>query len=405
MSQAFMKTVLPIASVVVAIQTGCSGKVRNYPPDDVAVGGGNATGGTLSTGGESSTGGASATSIVSSGGAAATGGASSGNISGGTSGGIQSTGGVAATNSATGGAMQTGGASSSNLTGGLSSSGGNSSSGGVTATTRTSSGGATATGGASSGNICGTASTAGPLVCGSTCCTADQFCIDDTSCGPKARPGSKCPYGNAQCTTDYCVGGYCCNSGSCGFGETCASGGCACSAGAAKVCNSCAVWDFEWGKDVTPWVNEICPNWASANGTAGIQISSSVFHAGTGSHSLVADINVELGTSVQAEIAVALPCAANLGGYGFSFWLYVAGPELPNWNDGLNIDTWSGSTFGETVPTVVGGVPTGQWFFVNEAIPISATNPVDRIGIRLVPSMSWTGQMYVDDFVLTAPKS
>ena len=390
----FKMPVLSFAAVVAASQASCSAKVRYYPPDDTWMGGSSATGGMSSAAGGSSTGGIAATAPVSTGGAptggttaAATGGTASGSATGGVA-----TGGVVATSSASvysGGAVPTGGAIA---TGGAAT-GGKPSTGGFAATSA----------GGSGTNACG--SSAGTTVCGSVCCTSDQFCISDSSCGPKAGPGSTCPYGNAQCTTDSCVAGFCCKSASCGFGETCATGSCACSAGAAKVCNSCAVWDFEWGKVATPWVNEICPNWASANGTTGIQISSSVFHPGTGSHSLVADINVELGTSVQAEIAVALPCAANLGGYGFSFWLYVAGPELPNWNDGLNIDTWSGSTFGETVPTVVGGVPTGQWFFVNEAIPISATTPVDRIGIRLVPSMSWTGQMYVDDFVLTAPKS
>jgi hypothetical protein len=152
-------------------------------------------------------------------------------------------------------------------------------------------------------------------------------------------------------------------------------------------------------------VKEICPNWGTANGTTGILIDSSVYNPGTGSHSLVAEIDVDLTTNVQAEVALSLPCATSLAGYRFSVWLYVAGPALSNWNDGLDIDIWSGSTFGATEPVMVGGVTTGQWFNLTGTLPASITTPVDRIGIRLVPSMAWTGQMYVDDMVLTVPTS
>jgi hypothetical protein len=172
---------------------------------------------------------------------------------------------------------------------------------------------------------------------------------------------------------------------------------------AAKVCNTCADWNFEWGTDPSPWTKEICPNWATANGTTSIAIDSSVYHAGTGSHSLVAQISVDLSTNVQAEVALSLPCATNLAGYEISAWVYVAGPALPNWNDGLDIDTWNGSTFGITDMAVMGGVTTGQWFQIARTLPATTTTPVNRIGFRLVPSFVWTGQMYIDDVVLTAP--
>jgi hypothetical protein len=172
---------------------------------------------------------------------------------------------------------------------------------------------------------------------------------------------------------------------------------------ATKVCDSCADWNFEWGTDPSPWTKEICPNWATANGTTSIAIDSSVYHAGTGGHSLVAQISVDQNTTLQGEVTLSLPCATNLAGYGISAWVYVAGPALPNWNDGLDIDTWSGSTFGTTDMAVMGGVTTGQWFQITRTLPATITTPVNRIGLRLVPSMVWSGQMYVDDVVLTAP--
>ena len=133
MARTFVNTtLLSFATVVASIQTGCSAKVRDYPPDNPGVGGGNATGGTLSTGGKSSTGGSIASSGASTDGVVSTGGSSSGIVTGGTfnTGGSSSTGGTTASSGpSTGGTVSTGGitgGSSQMVTGGASGSGGTS---------------------------------------------------------------------------------------------------------------------------------------------------------------------------------------------------------------------------------------------------------------------------------------
>ena len=251
---------------------------------------------------------------------------------------------------------------------------------------------------------CGAGNTAGPVVCGTTCCASNQFCMSNTNCGPMASPGSACPYGNAQCTTNYCVAGYCCNSSNCEIGQTCASGTCACAMSAATLCNTCTDWNFEWGTSPSPWLLDLDPNWSAAgNGTTSIAITSAVYHAGTGDHSLMAQISVDQSTSFQAEVAVKLSCATALGGYGFSAWVYLDGPVLNHAFDGLLLDTWNGNTEGDEEPLLMAGVPTGQWFLTTGTFSTSATAAVNEVGIRLTPSIVWSGQMYIDDVVITPP--
>jgi hypothetical protein len=256
-------------------------------------------------------------------------------------------------------------------------------------------------------DACGTADTAGPVQCGSTCCASSQFCLSNSNCAPKAGPGSACPNGNAQCTTNYCVDGTCCGSSSCGRGETCASGTCACAAKAARLCNSCADWDFEWGTSASPWLLDLSPDATSlglTNGATSVAITSSLYNVGTGSHALVAQLDLDPGAlNNTGEVALSLTCATSLAGYHFSAWLYLAGPALSQWNDGLVLDTWNGGTSAGPLPLFNGGVPTGQWVQANVTIPAADTAGVNRVGIRLVPSVVWTGQMYIDDVVLTAP--
>jgi hypothetical protein len=104
-----------------------------------------------------------------------------------------------------------------------------------------------------------------------------------------------------------------------------------------------------------------------------------------------------------AEVAISLTCATSLAGYRLSVWLYLAGPALSQWNDDLLSDTWNGSTSADLQPLFKGGVPTGQWAQANITFSSAITTPVNRVGIRLVPSTTWSGQMYIDDVVLTAP--
>jgi len=256
-------------------------------------------------------------------------------------------------------------------------------------------------------DACGTGSTAGPVQCGTTCCTTDEFCLSNTNCAPKAGPGWACPNGSAQCTTNYCVDGTCCGSSSCGRGETCGSGTCACAMNAARVCNTCADWDFEWGTTASPWLLDLAPvatNLGLTNGATGVAITSSLYHVGTGSHALIAQLDLDPNAlNDTGEVAISLSCATSLAGYRLSVWLYLAGPALSHWNDGLVLDTWNGSTSGELLPLFNGGVPTGQWVQANVTIPAADTTMVNRVGIRLVPSVVWSGQMYIDDVVLMAP--
>jgi hypothetical protein len=107
--------------------------------------------------------------------------------------------------------------------------------------------------------------------------------------------------------------------------------------------------------------------------------------------------------NTTAEVAVSLSCATSLAGYRLSAWLYLAGPALGQWNDDLLSDTWAGNTSADLQPLFKGGVPTGQWVQATVTFSPATTSAVNRVGIRLVPSTVWSGQMYIDDVVLTAP--
>jgi hypothetical protein len=176
---------------------------------------------------------------------------------------------------------------------------------------------------------------------------------------------------------------------------------------AARVCNVCADWDFEWGTTASPWLLDLAPaatDLGLSNGASSVAITSSLYHVGIGSHSLMAQLDLDPSAlNNTGEVAVSLSCATSLAGYRLSVWLYVAGPALSQWNDGVVLDTWNGSTSGQLLPLFNGGVPTGQWVQANVTIPAVDTTAVNRVGIRLVPSVVWSGQMYIDDVVLTAP--
>ena len=396
MSQAFIKTVLPIAFVVVAIQTGCSGKVRNYPPDDLAAGGGNATGGTLSTGGESSTGGASATSIVSSGGATAIGGATSGNVTGGTSGGIQSTGGVAATNSATGGAMQTGSASSSNLTGGLSSSGGNSSGGGVTATTRTSGGGAIPTGG-SGGSLSGGSPTTGGTSTVSTECAikGTHYTAEQTD------PNNACQSCQPHVSTTAWVP---VNDGSpCGNG-VCVSGNCTCGLGA-LMCGGCLGWNFESGTQF--WVKDSDPSEAGYAGGVGNGAETPTTSTTTpcpsllcpGSRSLHVGMTMDMQTTSEAGVAVPI-CpsggTADLNGHTMSVNAYFAGTADLNVLSVLRAYSWGPN--GNTQCDLMWGTAMTVNSWLTGSCQFQASVLATHLAVVVINAGEpWSGTMYLDN--------
>jgi len=230
---------------------------------------------------------------------------------------------------------------------------------------------------------------------------------DGKSCGT----GRTCAAGKCQCTagtdcgTSGCIDvngtdsnhcGSCTNV--CSAGQSCTSGKCACVTGA-PACGGCLAWDFEWGSDPSPWVRELAPNLPGSDGATNLQVTHSQYHSGSGSASLIAPILIDASSSFNAEVAASTSCTINLAGYSISAWVYISGPALDRFNDGLQIDTWGPSDLGDRFVLYWGNVPIGSWFQITYAFTSDVL--VNRIGIRLAPSTNWQGTMYIDDVVIT----
>ncbi len=343
-------TLLSLATVVLAIQTGCSAKVRDYPPDNPAVGGGNATGGTSSVGGNSSIGGTTASSSASTGGAVSTGGSSSGIGTGGTSsaGGASSAGGTTVTSSTNIGGATTGGATQS-ASGGTSS-GGTSATGGSAATVGS-------TGGTSS--AAGTSSAGGAAAGGSL----------PTTGGSQMVTGGTAGSGGALTATGG-VGG---SASSCPFGATTA------------LCGTCAVWTFDSGAQ----------DWTAVNNGPGGACATTAVRSGywpntnnpalrvdvtaDGSNCRVANVTFPVclgGTDVTGRTLYAKVLPARTDGQAAAtgrLWLW--GPSLQSSSE---ISIPDNAAMQITVPITTGGI-------------------VINLGISYEPAYPWEGNLWLDD--------
>ena len=337
MSQTFMKTVLPIASVVVAIQTGCSGRVRNYPPDDVAVGGGNATGGTLSTGGESSTGGVGVTASANTGGAP--------------------TGGTTAVS--TGGSMPTGGSGTSTSVG-TTSIGGAVGTGGTTAVAT---GGSMPTGGSTSTGV-GTTGMGGLATTGGTAAAAT---------------GGSIPIGGVTST---------------GGATSCTQAAFACGSCLAWDFESS-------GTSPAPWLLGTGPGFYGVNGATNVLPSHSQFHGGGTSLAvpILIDYSTTFGAEVALSPCQTGDTTV-LAGYELTAWVLLSGPALTTYGDTFQVETWgpSGSADFSIVLWGTSPIPTGTWFRVK--VPFLSGTQVDHIGLCLSPTSNWVGAMYIDDVTI-----
>jgi hypothetical protein len=230
---------------------------------------------------------------------------------------------------------------------------------------------------------------------GGSDCTGGRTCSNGTC---------SCPAGTTDCGSSGCINvngsdgthcGSCTNV--CASNQTCSSGTCTCTLTAANACGGCLSWDFEWGSDPSPWVRELDPNWPGANGATNIQISQSQRHGG--SSSLVAPILIDESTTFTAEVAASTSCLVNLAGNTMTAWVYISGPALTDWGNGIQVDTWAPSGQGDYLVLYWSNVPVGTWFQITAAF--TDATPVNRIGIRLSPASNWQGTMYIDDVVIT----
>jgi hypothetical protein len=167
----------------------------------------------------------------------------------------------------------------------------------------------------------------------------------------------------------------------------------------------CLAWDFEWGGTSTsPWLAELSPNWSDTGGNGASNALLSHTRYQSANTSLAAPIIIDATTTFTASVAVS-PCKTggtiNLAGYQLTAWVYLSSAsELPAWQDAFQIDTWGPTGAGDYQVLLWGPISTNAWFKITSTF--SSATPVNRIGLRVTPTGSWSGSMYIDDVVITS---
>jgi len=261
-------------------------------------------------------------------------------------------------------------------------------------------------------------SNSGGICCGSgltnsngVCCSAGQTGCNGTCVDLQAN-SLYCGSCTHSCNGLSCCSGTCVdtrvslsNCGSCGnsCGGTCLAGSCC--AGAGFSCGTsigCGAWNFETGTQGAAFD----PATASDNGGSNIAWSSTRANPSGGGRYSIA-IPTYLGVGGGDVVDVIFPLctngnAVNVDSYTLSMSVFFAGDPYPAYDKSTLIAVGAGDTWVATGNPGTHSLSSGTWIQLSGQLTGSAL--ATAVGLHVAPSPAqWSGTIYIDDVVLTAP--
>ena len=274
-------------------------------------------------------------------------------------------------------------------------------------------------GNCSSGLCCPVSqSNSGGICCGNgltnsngVCCAAGQTGCNGT-CVDLQTNGLHCGSCTRSCNGLNCCSGTCVdtsvslsNCGGCGnsCGGTCLGGSCCAGAGfSCGTSSGCGAWNFETGTQGAVFD----PASASDNGGSNIAWSSTRANPSGGGRYSIA-IPTYLGAGGGDVVDVIFPLctngnAVNVGSYTLSMSVFFAGDPYPAYDKSTLIAVGADDTWVDTGNPGTHSLSSGTWIQLSGQL--TGSGLATAVGLHVAPSPAeWSGTIYIDDVVLTAP--